>query len=214
MVATDDTFDYKDVRALLMVALEMQATRESVWRTTQQEALRLLRANADFSNPASGQAWSAGRLLGAYIYAYRRVVVEQEKGQGKGQVEAERRRQEGMGELLVLEAYEAAAREAMEKGSEENRKRGEEFLEAINRYNSVLPAGEKIVDGYGQMIDVRQVGGAQEEHLERLINGQIPVGVREEKKEEVEGAASRVSREIKGGLSDMRAAMSDAIEKP
>lgn len=79
------TFDYEDTRTFLGAALEHESTRNTIYFTTQVEAARLMRADADFSDPSSGQARVAGRLIGAYADAYSRTVLKDAADQDKRQ---------------------------------------------------------------------------------------------------------------------------------
>jgi|GEM_PF-4212075 len=210
MAVREDTFDYADVRILLTAALESEATRETIDNVTQNEALRLLRADADFANPASGQAGNAGRLLAAYAHAYARSVLRLDKAQAVD----EYRKQRGLAELLVLSAYDAAALDAVSNSNEQAVKKASEFRNSLIAYNALLPEGGKILDANNRLINRSQAVGAQLENLHALVNGQIASGILPEKKEQAQQAANAIHRLIKPSLDEVLAAMNDALQKP
>lgn len=210
MVAREDTFDYADVRTLLTAALESETTRGTISNVTQNEALRLLRADADFANPASGQAWNAGRLLAAYAHAYAGGVLHLDKAKA----EDEYRKQRGLGELLVLAAYDAAARDAVSGSNEPAIKSAVDFRNALMAYNALLSENGKIIDANGLLISRAQSNEVQLANLHALVNGQIASSIRPEQKEQAQQAANAVHKVIKPTLDEMLASLDDALQKP
>jgi hypothetical protein len=116
-------------------------------------------------------------------------------------------------ELLVLSAYDAAARDALNNSpgtTPEGRAQAQAFRDALVSYNDALPANEKILDGEGRLIDRSTANGGQLRNLYVLANGQIPPGL-SEKSAQAQSAASAINRFIQPAINNLTIAMNDAL---
>lgn len=205
-------FDAEDVRAFLIKLLEHQETRETISQATRQEAARLVREHANFSRPASGQSSTAGHLIGVYTSAYTRAVLRDDRAAA----DEELHRQQGLSELLVLATYDDVARQTLDNtaGVEAaGRAQARAFRDAINAYDAALPAGEKILDANGKLLEPSKATGRQLENLQNLANGVVPPGLQTAERDRAQQAASLVAQTIAPAIRDLTIAKNEALRK-
>jgi hypothetical protein len=258
-------FDNTDVRSFLGAALEHEQARNTIYFTTQVEAARLMRADADFSNSVPGQSAVAGDLIGTYADAYSRTVLKEAADRDKQraltaglinsaisslgnapvapqwtipaafvanqaatlvngalggtnvdkareQIDDVRNSQQGRAELLVLAAYDNAARDALQNSSTtpEARQHAQAFINALLSYNQALPEAEKILDREGRLIEGGRGSGEQLRNLYVLANGQVPPGLGASRSQ-AQAAASTINRFIQPAINNLTIAMNDAL---
>lgn len=78
--------------------------------------------------------------------------------------------------VAALGAVERASTGDRASRTAEQRVADAQFVRNLRTYNDALPPGEKILDGNGRLIPSGDATPAQLSNMERLVNGDVPVG--------------------------------------
>ncbi len=154
----------------LTLILRDENLRQNVGEATDKALVERIKNSVQFGNQTTdGIGSEVGGLAGAYFNALTLSAGKDEK-----EKESIYRKKQTDIIILTVRGYEAAAE--IQSGqnkdiSPDERRNAEKFLADLKAYNESLPAGGKILDQNGRLINPAQMTGSQRQSLEAIFSG-------------------------------------------